>query len=136
MGKRAYKISSIGYNQVKINYVHPTIVHYSCSLQWQNHFFVFGGAGYLCVQNAYCGSERRNVAVLNGNRLEKKHHLNFDFGYGGCTILNQLTVVLCFDTTDLRSCRRSNNPMGTYTKLPFSHFKHRYIRLASFDGKK
>ena len=50
--------------------------------------YVFGGD--------YFG-EKRQVSMVNGNRLERKGSLDFDFHYGGCTVLNQLTIVLCFN---------------------------------------
>ena len=58
--------------------------------------------------------------VNNGNRLELKAALDFDFEYGACTLLNQKTIVLCFDYTEGNVCRQSSNPLKSFTKLPNS----------------
>ena len=74
--------------------------------------------------------------MVKGNRLKRKGLLDFDFFEGGCTVLNQLTIVLCFgDPKNRDVCRQSNNPVGSFTKLPKSNYGHRAIRIASFDGK-
>ena len=103
-----------------------TAVYYSCSLQWQNSYYVFGGL-----------NERRQVSMVNGNQLERKATLDFDFVEGACTVLNQITIVLCFPDTydESKVCRQSNNPLGSFTKLPNSNYDHQWTRVASFDGK-
>ena len=74
--------------------------------------------------------------MVNRNRLERKATLDFDFWIGGCTVLNQKTIVLCFGESDNRDlCRESNNPFGSFTKLPKSNYDHYATRIASFDGK-
>ena len=72
--------------------------------------------------------------MVNGNRLERKGTLDFDFKRGACTVLNQKTIVLCFGE-DGDVCRQSNNPLGTFTKLPKSNYDHLFARIASFDRK-
>ena len=73
--------------------------------------------------------------MVNGNRLERKATLDFDFVEGACTVLNQITIVLCFDWIETKVCRQSNNPLGSFTKLPNSNYDHHGTRIASFDGK-
>ena len=73
--------------------------------------------------------------MVNGNRLERKGTLNFDFKLGACTVLNQLTIVLCFDEHTDNICRQSNNPLKSFAKLPDSNHGHKYINIASFNGK-
>ena len=73
--------------------------------------------------------------MVNGKRLKLKAALDFDFEYGACTVLNQKTIVLCFDSTEGNLCRQSNNPLGSFTTLPSSNYDHRVTRIASFDGK-
>ena len=125
-GKRAYSINSRGgYEQLDFEFGNDTEVYASCSLQWQNDYYVFGGR-----------SEERQVSMVNGNRLERKATLDFDFVEGGCTVLNQRTIVLCFGESFNRDvCRQSNNPLGSFTKLPNSNYDHTWTRIASFDGK-
>ena len=126
--KRAYSISLRGgYELLDFNFGYGTEVYFSCSLQWQNQFYVFGGK-----------NEKKQVSVVNGNRLERKGTLDFDFSEGGCTVLNQSIIVLCFgDPNNRKLCRQlhSNNPVGSFTKLPESNHGHRATRIASFDGK-
>ena len=73
--------------------------------------------------------------MVSGNRLERKATLDFDFDYGGCTVLNQKTIILCFDWDETKLCRKSNNPIGSFSKLPNSNYGHLWTRIASFDGK-
>ena len=125
-GKRAYSINPRGgYDQLDFEFGDDTEVENSCSLQWQNRYFVFGG-DY---------EQQKQVSMVNGNRLERKGSLDFDFDNGGCTVLNQRTIVLCFDFYETKVCRQSNNPLGSFTKLPNSNHEHESTRIASFDGK-
>ena len=73
--------------------------------------------------------------MVNGNRLERKSTLDFNFNYGACTVINQQTIVLCFDVVQTDVCRKSNNPFGSFTKLPNSNYDHKWTRIASIDGK-
>ena len=122
----AYSISPHGgYDRIDFEFGDNTEVYLSCSLQWQNLFYVFGGF-----------DEKRQVSMVNGNRLERKGTLDFEFVEGGCTVLNQRTFVLCFGEPLNRDvCRQSNNPLGSFTKLPNSNYDHWRTRIASFDGK-
>ena len=124
--KRAFFINPRGgFDQIDFEFGIDTEVDSSCSLQWQNHYYVFGGR-----------NDRRQVSMLNGNRLERKAKLDFYFEDGGCTVLNQLTIVLCFgDHNQKKTCRMSNNPRRKFTELRNSNHNHRSIRIASFDGK-
>ena len=128
--RRAYSINLHGgYQKLDSYFGNDTGVRQACSLQWYNHFYIFGGS-----------IERRQVSMVNGNRLERKGDLDFDFNYGRCTVLNQRTIVLCFPMNDgtpggTDVCRQSNRPLGSFTDLPNSNYKHRDTRIASYDGK-
>ena len=74
------------------------------------------------------------MSMVNANRLERKATLDFNFELGGCTVLNQITIVLCFDRYEAIVCRQSNNPLGSFTKLPNSNYDHSGTRIASFEG--
>ena len=127
--RRAYSINPRGgYDQVDFQFDHDTEVRWSCSLQWQNHYYVFGGDSQSILKE-------RQVSMINGNRLERKGKLNFYFSSGACTVLNQLTIVLCFDRYEQHVCRKSNHPLGSFSKLPNSTYYHTETRIASFDGK-
>ena len=122
--QRAYSIYSQGFKKLDFDFDKDTEVYYSCSLKWRNQHYVFGGE-----------KEQKQVSMVNGNRLELKGELGFDFDYGGCTVLNQQTIVLCFSDGEEDVCRQSKNPLGSFTELPNSNFEHTWIRIASFDGK-
>ena len=120
-----------GYKKLNFVFGNDTEVYRSCSLQWHNHFYVFGGIHY---------GKKRQVSMVNGYRLERKATLGFDFSTGACTVLNQIStksIVLCFPFTvsERDVCRQSNNPLGSFTKLPNSNYNHQLTRIASFDGK-
>ena len=93
-------------------------------MQWKNQYYVFGGNSY-----------DRQVSMVSGNRLERKATLDFDFDYGGCTVIKEQTIVLCFDSIENEVCRKSNYPWGSFTQLPNSNYGHGYTKIASFDGK-
>ena len=125
----AYLINPRGDSKsIAFDFGHRTEVYQSCSLQWQNHFYVFGG--YNTKENL-----RRQVSMVKSNRMERKATLDFDLRLGACAILNQLTIVLCFDYDEPNMCRQSNNPLGSFTKLPNSIFDHEWTSVASFDGE-
>ena len=122
--KRAFLINSHGdYDQLDFGFGDKTEVSRSCSVQHQNYLYVFGGE-----------NEKRQVSVVNGYRLERKATLDFDFSEGACTVLNQITIVLCFPNGEYKVCRQSNNPYGSFTELPNSNHDHRSTRIGSFDG--
>ena len=73
--------------------------------------------------------------MINGNRFERKGTLAFNLYTGSCTVLNQVTIVLCFDVNRSNLCQQSNTPLGLFTNLPNSTYIHPNIRIASFDGK-
>ena len=123
--KRAFSINlRSGYKQLDFEFGYDTEVDRSCSLLWKNQYYVFGG-----------WAKTRQVSMVNGNRLERKGILDFNHFRGACTLLNQLTIVLCFDRDAEKVCRQSNNPLGSFTRLPDSKDDHEYIQIASFDGK-
>ena len=123
--KLAYSINPRGgYEQLDFQFNDNTEVYRSCSLQWKNHYYVFGGE-----------NQKKQVSMVNENRLERKGSLNFDFDRGACTVLNQVNIVLCFDYHETKFCRKSNKPLGSFAKLLNSNYDHRYTRIASFDGE-
>ena len=114
-----------GYKKLDFEFNDDTVVYNSCSLRWKNLNYVFGGI-----------NQERQVSMVNGYRLERKATLDFDFRKGGCTVLNEQIVVLCFHRYETKVCRQSNNPLALFAKLPDANYKHYAIRTASYDGKK
>ena len=113
-----------GYKNLTFELASRTEVESSCSAQWHNHYYFFGGM-----------QEIRQVSILNGQRLERKATLDFNFQGGACTVLNHQIIVLCFHQYEKDLCHQSNNPLGAFTKLPKSKHRHQGARTASFDGE-
>ena len=125
-GQDAFSINPRdGFKELDFEFGLNTEVAFSCSVLWHNHYYVFGGR-----------NEKRQVSMVRGNRLERKTTLDFNFNDGACTIFYQQIIVLCFDVDEGKVCRKSNNPLELFTKLPKSaEYHHRQTRIASFDGK-
>ena len=76
----------------------------SCSVVWQDKVTIFGGF-----------KNRRQVLKLNNLTLERTEDLDFDHVGGGCTVMNNEHLFLCFNS-DARqgyilelSCEKINN---------------------------
>ena len=122
--KHAYLINPRGgFVQLDFYYGAGTEILSSCSLQFRNQYYVFGGR----FQN-------KQVSMVNGYRLERKGTLNFDFDAGGCTVLKEETIILCFDWRETKVCRKSNNPVGLFIKLSNSIYSHWVTKIASING--
>ena len=122
--KRAYVINLRGgYYKLDFVFGNRTEADNSCSLQWRNQFYVFGGR-----------TQGRQLSMVNGNRLERKATLDFDFQEGGCTVLNQQTIVLCFGGSPWKVCRQLKYPLGPSSILPETKHNYRYSRIAGFNG--
>ena len=137
---QAFSINpSGGYKELVFEFGKDTQVWFSCSLQWKNNHYVFGGGQKRDWKGYWWPDyENRQVSMVSGNRLDLKATLDFKFYAGACTVLNQITIVLCFSAnwSDAKVCRRSNNPLGSFSKLQNSTYGHHDTRIASFDGKK
>ena len=106
-GERAYSINPRGgYQKLDFDFGNDTEVWESCSLQWKNQHYVFGGY-----------NEKRQVSVVNGNRLERKGSLDFNFNTGGCTIINQQIIVLCFSWNVLQARLTLQLDLGSSLRL-------------------
>ena len=98
--KRAYSINPDGgYTQLSFQFGVDNEVSGSCSLQWQNNYYVFGG-----------NTEEQHVSIVDGNRLDRIATLSFSFEKGGCTVLNQITIVLCFSYNEKKSVSPVKQP--------------------------
>ena len=123
--KRAYLLNLRGgYRKLDFVFGNGTDADSSCSVQWRNQFYIFGGS-----------SQEQQVSMVNGNRLERKATLDFKFQEGGCTVLNEQTIVLCFGGSPWKVCQKLSHPLGSSTVTPITHYDHRYTRIAGFNGK-
>jgi len=98
------------YSDIWFVYGDKTDVYESCSVTYQNRFYIFGGH-----------YEKRQISMINGCKLERTGDLNFDFYYGSCGAFSmpEEVVLLCFPATssDRTKCWSYN---GLYSvKLGF-----------------
>ena len=99
---------------------------YSCSVTWQNKFYVFGGNDF-----------NRQISHLDGYRLKRIGSLDFNLQRGACTIMSE-KIYLCFHdgtSNDHKRCRKSNRPTGYFSSVQDSLYGHRRISISSSDGK-
>ena len=104
-----------------------TEVYRSCSLLWNNEFYVIGG-----------DIQTRQISKLAGCELLSIGKLNFNHTEGGCSVAGN-DIYLCFNAEnveDYRKCRRAINPLGSFSEIHRTAYDHRYSRIASSDSKK
>ena len=95
----------------------------SCSINWQNEFYIFGG-----------GTQKRQISRLSGHKLERVGDLDFDLALGACNVkANEL--FLCFHYMDTRRCRRSTGPLDQFSEVALSTHEHRQIKISCSDSK-
>ena len=71
-------------DQVSVVFGSETEVYRSCSISWQNQFFVFGG-----------GNQTQQISKLVGCELSRVGTLDFGHSYGGCANVANNQVYLC-----------------------------------------
>ena len=102
-------------------------VYKSCSVQWRNGFYVFGGS-----------SNKRQISKVDGCQLRPIGSLAFDHYTGGCSVMND-AIYLCFNVVfnsgDYKRCRSATEPTENFTQIPLSTFDHRWARTASSNSK-
>ena len=101
-------------------------VRSSCSVTWQNEFYVFGG-----------NSKKRQISKLDGCELKSVGTLGFDHS-GSCSNMNDDTLYLCFNidaTEDYMKCRSATDPLGSFTEIPSTNYDHRYARTVASESK-
>ena len=100
---------------------------YSCSVNWENQFFIFGG-----------WAEKRQVSRLSGYKLKRAGDLLFDHYMGACSVMANEYIFLCFSNTgsnDLKRCRRSTGPLEQFSEVTLSTHQHRIIQTSCSDCK-
>ena len=104
-----------------------TEAYCSCAVNWRNQFHILGGL-----------EEKRQISRLRGYKLERIGSLKFDHFYGGCSVMNNEHVFLCFnsgDPDDYRRCRRSTGPLETFSMVSSSKHNHHQTQISSSDSK-
>ena len=128
--KRSIMIDGMGRSkQVRFKTGDRTEVKGSCSIIWRGKMFVFGGwTKYY-----------RQISVLDQCELKTVGQLGFRMIAGACAQRNDTEIFICFEDKDdektHKNCHRSNDPLGDFTKLPNSAYKHGSIRIATTSGK-
>ena len=102
-------------------------VYKSCSTVFNGQAYVYGG----WRQN----QKQRQVSMVKDCHLTSVATLEFDFELGACASTDN-TIYLCFDyyTSDTRSCRSSQTPMGPFASISNSTFDHSIIQIAASPG--
>ena len=100
-----------------------TEAYFSCSINWQNELFIFGGS-----------NEKRQITKLSGQKLKRVGELDFDLKHGTCNVM-QNELFLCFHEHDTRRCRRSTGPLDQFSEVALSTHSHRQIEISCSDSK-
>ena len=89
-------------------------------------FFVFGG-----------NTQKTQISIINGCRLERVDSLDFDQTYGGCTNVNDQSIYLCFNyaSADYKKCRVTNDPFGTFEEIEETVYNHKQTLIGASRGK-
>ena len=98
-----------------------------CSVNWKNQLHVFGGV-----------NEKRQISRLNGHKLERIGTMPFDHNYGGCSVMANQFIFLCFNygnPNDYKRCRRSTGPLETFSEIPLASYDHRRTQTGCSDSK-
>ena len=101
----------------------------SCFITFQNEFFIIGGWKPDDGQ-----SNSRQIAKVDRCRVRNIGKLAFDFSYGSCASMKNSKLYLCFHNEEGNVCRKSNSPMGKFTKIAQSIFDHTYTGIAASEG--
>ena len=98
-------------------------VYQSCAVTHENNFYIYGG-----------DSDERQVLQVDNCGLTLIGSLSFDHDKGACGSSNGV-IVLCFDVSDTKQCRKSTSPLGEWSEMTSSTYEHRWISIALSPGK-
>ena len=110
-----------------------TVIKYSCSLIWQRKVYVYGGT--LRMNMLY-----NQISRLDGLKLNRVGSLDFNMLDGGCSVMDEKHIFLCFDSYNskddnaYRQCWRSKNPLTDFVKIPASSFEHSKAKIITSEG--
>ena len=106
---------------------HHTDGHKACSINWKNQLHVFGGH-----------TEKRQISRLNGYRLERIGTLPFDHSLGGCSVMANQFIFLCFhwsSDSQYKRCRRSTGPLDVFSEIPLANHNHHKTQPSCSESK-
>ena len=101
-----------------------TEAYNSCSINWNNQLFIFGGI-----------SDKRQISRLTGHKLEKVGTLDFVHYFGACSVMNNRFIYLCFNFADGNRCRRSTGPLEQFIQVSLSSYAHAATQTSCSDSK-
>ena len=138
--RKAYFIGS-DLKQTAVGCVAPNamFVHEnSCFLTWQNTMWIFGGM-FLEQHGNQLIAYYALISRLNNFQIEDIGYLPFRFKNGGCSIMNDEYIYLCFDNRydSGNVCRRATDPKGFKLdiKITNSMYRHRWTQTSASDSK-
>ena len=105
-------------------------VYHSCSLTWQNEFYVYGG-----------DITTTHVSKLNACRLERVGELAYNLNHVACASVSDERIYLCFDYDNINNsdtankCRVGSSPVGQFNEVTPSRHYHRDTRIAANNGE-
>ena len=100
-----------------------TEVYESCLVVFNGYAFIFGGS-----------IETRQISRVDNCELSRVGSLDFDFKNGACATLMS-SIYLCFRAENSKSCKKGRAPLGNFSSIAESSFKHKYIRIAASRSK-
>ena len=108
-----------------------TEAYASCSINWNNQLFIFGG-----------NSDKRQISRLTGHKLERIGTLLFDHYQGSCSMMANKHIFLCFsnswgrnDPHDYNRCRRATGPLEQFSEVALSTYDHKATSISCSDSK-
>ena len=102
----------------------------SCPVSWQNKMLIFGGS-----------KEKRQISRIDDFHLTRIGTLAFDHWFGGCTIMNDELIFLCFDKNGAKICHFATDPLGftptvsSFTPTVSSFYKHEEAPVSASGSK-
>lgn len=98
-------------------------VYQSCGVTHENKFYIYGGDRLT-----------QQVLQVDNCGLTLIGSLSFDHDKGACGSSNGV-IVLCFDISDTKKCRKSTSPLGEWSEMTSSTYEHRWTSIALSPGK-
>ena len=108
-----------------------TEIKQSCSVTFRGEFYVFGGD--------FGKKMEKQIAKVTDCSLKRIGNLRFDFSSGTCAVVNEESIYLCFGYKTgsggwQKQCYVGADPVGSFSKINQSQFKHGYTRIATNQG--
>ena len=117
--------SQESYHQLNFTFTEATSTFASCSVIFNNQFFIYGGSN---------SDTKRQISHVTNCHLQRIGSLPFDLDYGTCTT-NQNYVIWCFDYDATKSCWKSTSPTSDWESVQQSNVDHRKIRISASQGE-